>query len=78
MNPAPIRSVRVIAGLVCIALSFALVVLLGLGVFDPTRDAAAGANGSVTPVLVALMPSVAIGLSVFALGVWLISTGRKR
>lgn len=71
------KLVRVLAGLLCIALSFGLVVLLGLGVFDPTHDAAANANGSLTPVLIALMPSVAIGLSVFALGVWLISSGRK-
>lgn len=70
------KLVRVLAGLLCIAVSFGLVVLLGLGVFDPTQGAAAGANGSLTPVLVALMPSVAVGLSVFALGVWLLSTTR--
>lgn len=78
LDGARMKPARVFAGLLCIALSFGLVLLLGLGMFDPTRDAAASANGSVTPVLIALMPSVSVGLAVFALGVWLISTGRKR
>ncbi|MGN7920208.1 MULTISPECIES: hypothetical protein [Lysobacter] len=71
------RTARLFAGWLCIALGFGLIVLLGLGVLDPTRDAAAHAT-SATPVLIALMPSVAIGLTVFALGLWLLATGKKK
>ena len=71
------RTARLFAGWLCIALGFGLIVLLGLGVLDPTRDAAAHAT-SATPVLIALMPSAAIGLNVFALGLWLLATGKKK
>lgn len=67
-----LRPVRLFAGVLCLLLGLALMLLLGLGVLGPT----AGVGGS--PALVALMPSVAVGATVFALGVWLLATGRRR
>ena len=71
------RAVRMFAGWVCIVLGFAVMALLGLGLYDPTTAAAAHAT-SMTPVLVALLPSVSFGIAIFAVGVWLISTARRR
>jgi hypothetical protein len=65
------------AGWICIVLGFAVMALLGLGLYDPTTAAAAQAT-SMTPVLVALLPSVSFGIAIFAVGVWLITTARKR
>ncbi|MFD0738807.1 hypothetical protein ACFQZQ_05890 [Lysobacter koreensis] len=70
------KPMRLLAGWLCIAIGFALVVLLALGVLDPVGASAARAT-SLTPVLVALLPSVSVGIAIFAVGVWLISTGRK-
>lgn len=71
------RTVRMFAGWLCIVLGFAVMVLLGLGLYDPTTAAAARAT-SMTPVLVALLPSVSFGIAIFAVGVWLISTAKRR
>ncbi len=66
------RAARVFAGLLCLLASVAVIALLGFGTMDPA------APGASTPALVALLPSVALGLSVFALGLWLLFAGRKR
>ncbi|WP_394539703.1 hypothetical protein PRJ39_03480 [Lysobacter enzymogenes] len=66
------RAARVFAGLLCMLASIAAVFLLGLGGLDPAAPAAA------TPAVVALLPSVALGLSLFALGLWLVFAGRRR
>ena len=71
------KTVRMLAGWICIVLGFAVMVLLGLGLYDPTTAAAAQAT-SMTPVLVALLPSVSFGIAIFAVGVWLISTAKRR
>lgn len=69
------RPVRLLAGWLCMAIGFAVVVLLGLGVLDPTT----GTNAtSLAPVLVAMLPSVSFGIAIFAVGVWLISTGKSK
>lgn len=66
------RAARVFAGMLCILASIAVTALLGFGTLDPA------APTSATPALAALLPSVALGLSVFALGLWLLFGGRKR
>lgn len=71
------RPMRILAGWLCIAIGFALVVLLGLGVFDPL-DASMAATGSLIPVLAALLPSVSFGIAIFAVGVWLITNGKSK
>ncbi|NUO76924.1 MAG: hypothetical protein HOQ32_13025 [Lysobacter sp.] len=70
------RSLRMLVGWCCVALSFALVILIGAGIFDPVGSVAG--QSSLTPVLMGLLPSVSFGIALFALGVWLISTGRKK
>ncbi|MBX9400407.1 hypothetical protein K4L06_03725 [Lysobacter sp. BMK333-48F3] len=67
-----LRPVRLFAGVLCLLLGLTLMLLLGLGVLGP----GAGVGGA--PALIALMPSVAIGATVFALGLWLVATGRGR
>jgi hypothetical protein len=67
------KPLRLLAGWLCVAIGCALVVLLGLGAFDPVD-----APASLGPVLVAMLPSVTIGLALFAVGVWLINTGKPR
>lgn len=71
------RSLRLLAGWLCIAAGFALVVMLGLGVFDPITASAARAT-SLTPVLVAMLPGVSFGIALFAVGVWLIATRKSK
>ncbi|MET4730353.1 hypothetical protein ABIE09_004172 [Lysobacter enzymogenes] len=66
------RAARVFAGLLCILASVAVIALLGFGTMDPAAPSAS------TPAMVALLPSSALGLSVFALGLWLLFAGRKR
>ena len=66
------RAARVFAGLLCILAGVAVIALLGFGTMDPAAPSAS------TPAMVALLPSVALGLSVFALGLWLLFAGRKR
>lgn len=66
------RIARIVAGIACIVLSLGLIALLGLGGWG-SMDVGIGA-----PALIGAMPSIAIGLSVFALGLWLIVGGRKR
>ena len=70
------KPIRLMAGWCCVAIGFALVVVLGLGVLDPAGTSAASAT-SLAPVLVALLPSVSFGIAIFAVGVWLITTGKK-
>ncbi len=67
---------RLLAGWLCVAIGFALVVLLGLGAFDPINLAAEAT--SLTPVLVAMLPSVSFGIAIFAVGVWLIATRKAK
>jgi len=64
------RSARLFAGVLCLLLGLALIVLLGTGLIGP--------QGMAGPALVAVMPSVAIGLAVFAFGLWLLATARPR
>lgn len=70
------NSLRLLAGWLCIAIGFGLVVLLGLGGFDPITASVAQAT-SLTPVLIALLPSVSFGIAIFAIGVWLIATRKS-
>ena len=71
------RSLRLFCGLLCIAAGFALVILIGLGVFDPITASAASGT-SLTPALVAMLPGVTFGIALFAVGAWLITTGKSK
>lgn len=64
---------RKIAGFFCVALGFALILLLGYGVIDPIGASLAQAT-SMGAVLIALMPSVVMALGLFVIGLWLLKT----
>ncbi|MGO1070583.1 hypothetical protein [Lysobacter sp. CA199] len=66
------KTVRVIWGAICMVLGLSLAALLGL--------VGSGLNrGTGAPALVSLMPGVAVGLTVFAAGAWMVYSGiRKR
>jgi hypothetical protein len=66
---------RRIAGYLCVALSFALILLLGYGVIDPIGASPAQAT-SMRDVLIGLMPSVLLALGAFGIGLWLLR-GKK-
>lgn len=70
------KSVRVLAGWLCIVLGFAVMILMSFGIFDPAT--APGSSDSLVPVLVGMLPSVSFGIAIFAIGLWLISTGKRR
>ncbi len=70
------RSLRILAGWLCILAGFAVMVLMSFGVFNPARSPNAG--DSLMPLVVGLLPSVSFGIAIFAIGVWLISTGKRR
>ena len=72
------KHVRLIAGYLCVALAFAVIVLLGYGVIDPLgMDPASGA-GSLGALLLGLLPSVLLAAGLFGLGLWLVKRGRRR
>jgi hypothetical protein len=66
---------RKLAGFLCVALGFALILLLGYGVLDPIGASLAKAT-SMGAVLVALMPSVLMALGLFVIGLWLLKSPR--
>ena len=66
---------RKLAGFFCVALGFALIVLLGYGVIDPIGASLAAAT-SRGAVLAALMPSVLMALGLFVIGLWLLKLPR--
>jgi len=72
-----VKPPRLLAGWLCIAIGFALVVLLGLGAFDPVA-APVGPATSIPPLLIAMLPSVGFGIAMFAVGVWLITTRKNK
>lgn len=63
---------RKVAGGVCVALGFALIVMLGTGVMDPIGMPGGGDATSITALLSGLLPSVLLALLLFALGLWLL------
>ncbi|HEU0307146.1 MAG TPA: hypothetical protein VFR30_09290, partial [Lysobacter sp.] len=64
-------NVRTIAGYLCVALGFALILLLGYGVIDPI-GAPAEPAASLGALLIGLMPSVLMALGAFVIGLWLL------
>ena len=63
---------RRFAGWLCVALGFALIVMLGAGVIDPVGVPDGGDATSLAVLLAGLLPSVLLALLVFALGLWLL------
>lgn len=68
---------RLVAGYLCVALGFAIIVMLGYGVIDPIGlDLQAGAV-STGALLLGLLPSVLLAAVVFAIGLVLVKGARK-
>ena len=63
-------------GWLCVALGFALIVMLGAGIIDPIGMHGDNAT-SLAGVLARLLPSVLLAALPFALGLWLIKGARK-
>jgi hypothetical protein len=68
---------RKLAGYLCIALGFALILLLGYGAIDPIGGLPANA-ASMRDVLIGLAPSVLLALGVFVIGLWLLKGNPKK
>jgi hypothetical protein len=68
---------RRFAGWLCVALGFAVVVLLGYGVIDPIGLPTSEAPASLMAVLFGLMPTLLGALALFVLGLWLLKGGRR-
>lgn len=66
---------RRIAGYACVALAFALIVLLGTGVVAP--PGVDGSADSLGALFAGLAPSVLAALALFLLGLWLLKGGRR-
>ncbi|MDI9238487.1 hypothetical protein QLQ15_06115 [Lysobacter sp. LF1] len=70
------KSIRILAGWLCIVAGFAVMILMSFGVLDPASSPNSG--DSLMPLVVGMLPSVTFGIGIFALGVWLLSTARRR
>ena len=68
---------RKFAGYLCVALGFALILLLGYGVIDPIGGLPSAA-ASMRDVLIGLMPSVLLALGAFVIGLWLLKGGANK
>lgn len=65
------------AGYLCVAIGFALIVMLGYGVLDPIGAGAGAPPASIGGVLLGLLPSVLLAAVVFAIGLWLVRRARR-
>ena len=65
---------RKFAGYLCVAVGFALLLLLGYGVIDPIGASPQKAT-SMGALLLGLMPSVLMALGAFVIGLWLLRGG---
>ena len=68
---------RKFAGYLCVAVGFALLLLLGYGVIDPIGASPQKAT-SMGALLLGLMPSVLMALGAFVIGLWLLRGGSNK
>ena len=68
---------RKFAGYLCVAVGFALLLLLGYGVIDPIGVSPQKAT-SMGALLIGLMPSVMMAVGAFAIGLWLLRGPRQK
>ncbi len=71
------KRMRLYAGYLCVALGFALIVMLGYGVIDPVGMDLEGGAPSIGALLLGLIPSVLMAAAVFAIGLYLVKSARK-
>jgi len=68
---------RLYAGYLCVALGFALILMLGYGVIDPIGMDMDARRDSLGAVLLGLLPSVLAAAVVFGIGLYLVKGARK-
>ena len=68
---------RKFVGWLCVALGFAVIVMLGYGMLDPLGKPISSAT-SIGSLLLGFLPSVLPALALFALGLWLLKGNDKR
>ena len=68
---------RKFVGWLCVALGFAVIVMLGYGMLDPLWTPV-GSAPSIGSLLLGFLPSVVPALILFALGLWLLKGNDKR
>lgn len=68
---------RLYAGYLCVALGFAIIVMLGYGVIDPIGLNLQAGAVSTGALLLGLLPSVLMAAVVFAIGLYLVKSARK-
>ncbi len=71
------KRMRLYAGYLCVAIAFALIVMLGYGVIDPIGMDMTASPETTGAVLMGLLPSVLIAAVVFAIGLVLVKGARK-
>lgn len=77
MTPPTSPRARRLAGWLCLAMAFALVMALGLGLVDPFGMSTAAGPASLGALLVGLLPSLLLAVVVFAIGLWLLKGAHK-
>ncbi|GAB3745421.1 hypothetical protein [Lysobacter olei] len=68
---------RRFAGWLCVALGFAVVVLLGYGVIEPVGMSTAQAPTSLAALFLGLLPTLLGALALFVLGLWLLKCRKQ-
>ncbi|TWI14427.1 hypothetical protein [Aerolutibacter ruishenii] len=68
---------RRFAGWLCVALGFAVNVLVGHGVLGPITVSTTDAPASLAAMLFGLLPTVLGALALFVLGLWLLKGSRR-
>lgn len=71
------KRTRLYAGYLCVAIAFALIVMLGYGFIDPIGMDMTAHPETMGAALMGLLPSVLIAAVVFAIGLVLVKGARK-
>ena len=71
------KRMRLYAGYLCVAIAFALIVMLGYGMIDPIGMDMGASPETMGAALLGLLPSVLIAGAVFAIGLYLVKGARK-
>jgi len=77
-GPAGVNRQRIYAGWLCVAIAFALVVLLGLGWIDPFGEQGLADIDSIAGLFAVMLPVLAGPVVLFAVGLWLLKGPRRK
>ena len=71
------KRMRLYAGYLCVAIAFALIVMLGYGFIDPIGMDMQASPETMSAALLGLLPSVLMAAVVFAIGLYLVKSARN-